>query len=104
MNNIELLRRQKGLSTKELADMVGVSASAVSQWESGVKNPRKDRLEKLAVALETSIDFLVDKKENPVQEVDRIDQQILNIVKELTPSQKNNVLSFIAGLRASQEE
>lgn len=104
MNNIELLRRQKGLSTKELADIIGVSASAVSQWENGAKNPRKDKLEKLADALDTSVDFLLGKKESPAQEMDRTEQQIWNIVKDLTPGEKKHVLSYLAGLTASREE
>lgn len=34
--NIQQLRRARGLTQEQLADAVGVSAAAVSKWETGV--------------------------------------------------------------------
>ena len=34
--NIQRLRRARGLTQEQLADAVGVSAAAVSKWETGV--------------------------------------------------------------------
>ena len=34
-NNIRKYRKERGLTQKELADLVGVKNSAVSNWESG---------------------------------------------------------------------
>lgn len=65
VNNIELLRRQKELSVKQLAALIGVSGSAVSQWEAGAKSPSKKNLEKLAHVLDTSVDCLLGKEKDP---------------------------------------
>lgn len=36
--NIAALRRAKGLTQEQLADMLGISAPAVSKWETGVSH------------------------------------------------------------------
>lgn len=39
-NAIRQVRKMRGLASHELASLVGVSAGAVSQWESGTHSPR----------------------------------------------------------------
>ncbi len=34
--NIQRLRRSRGLTQEQLADAIGVSAAAVSKWETGI--------------------------------------------------------------------
>lgn len=51
MSKIKLLRITKGISQQALAEMVGVTQGAVSQWENGTVKPRYDVLFRLAEAL-----------------------------------------------------
>ena len=51
-------RKALGLSQADLAIRVGVSQPAIANWESGVHDPRRLTLAKLADALETSFDWL----------------------------------------------
>ena len=37
-------RKNKGIGQKALAELLGVDANTVSQWERGVANPRYDTL------------------------------------------------------------
>lgn len=46
--NLKKLREDKGLSQKELGDILGVSYSAVSAWELGRNEPDFDTLVKLS--------------------------------------------------------
>lgn len=46
--NIKLLRKQYGLSQKELGQIAGVSDKAVSTWEQGIKEPRMGAIQKIA--------------------------------------------------------
>ncbi len=47
---IKLFRRMAGLSQTQLAQIVGVTPSAVSHWEAGESDPTVDRLEAVATA------------------------------------------------------
>lgn len=49
---LKMKRLEKGLTMKELADMVGVSEGTISRWESGlIANMRRDKIVALAKAL-----------------------------------------------------
>lgn len=56
---ISLLRRQRGLSQRELATRLGVSYQAVSKWENGENLPDASLLLPLAEALHTTADALL---------------------------------------------
>lgn len=46
--NIKILRDRYDLTQQDLAEIAGVSNSAVSAWESGQKEPRMGAIEKMA--------------------------------------------------------
>lgn len=58
-NRIIELRQQKGLSQKELGDMLGVSNKAVSKWENGESLPKTATLIKLAELMELDANELI---------------------------------------------
>ena len=60
------LRKQKNMTQMELADLMGVSYQAVSNWERGNSMPDIAKLGDLAKALEVSIDMLLGN-ETPIQ-------------------------------------
>lgn len=68
MENLKKFRKAKGLKQKELADMVGVSESSISQYENGKKTPSFEIALKLAEALDCESADLVSKRGNVIQE------------------------------------
>lgn len=64
MENLKRFRKAKGLKQKELADLVGVSESSISQYENGKKNPSFEIALKLAEALDCESADLVSTREN----------------------------------------
>ena len=67
-NRIYNLRTAKGLSQKELADLVGVSDKAVSKWENGKAVPRLKTVEKAAEVLGvTPAELLYDTPVTPAE-------------------------------------
>ena len=44
-------RKKKGLTQKQLADMLGVDQALISRWESGKVSPNKEHLQKIKEAL-----------------------------------------------------
>lgn len=73
---LKQLRIEKGITQKELADIVNVSQNAIYNWENGKREPSIDMISKLALALEVyTYDLLYDsetaseKKQQDISEV-----------------------------------
>ncbi len=52
---IKEIRKQKGLTQKQLGDLCGMADSAIRRYENGNANPKIETLQKIADALEVSI-------------------------------------------------
>ena len=67
--SIRLKRRrmEKGLRSKELAEMLSISKPYMSQIEKGLRLPSDEVLTKLAVVLEISKDWLLGLTTDPPQ-------------------------------------
>ena len=64
---IQELRREKGLTLEQVADIVGVGKSTVRKWETGmIANMKRDKIASLAKALGTTPAYLMgwDEKNN----------------------------------------
>ena len=61
---LQLMRKRQGLSLRALSDRLGnaVSAQALSKYECGDFAPGSDMLIRLAEAMETSVDYLMEKQ------------------------------------------
>lgn len=60
--NIKKHRKAQGLSVVELAEMVGMTEGAIRHYESGIRTPGEEQLEKVARALDVSPKMLEDQK------------------------------------------
>ncbi|MDQ8759074.1 helix-turn-helix domain-containing protein [Streptococcus ruminantium] len=56
---LKQLRKEKGLTQKELAQLLNISQPAYAQWERNIKNPTQENLSQLAQILDTSTDYLL---------------------------------------------
>jgi len=57
-NNLQELRKAKGLSTRDFADAANISHSSVGRLEAGLTNPTLTTLLKLADALKVDMNTL----------------------------------------------
>ena len=57
-NNIHIKRKETGITQEDLANRLGVSRQAVSDWERDVKKPETQNLINLAKLLDASLDWL----------------------------------------------
>ena len=64
-NRIKRLRKELGISQKELAERIGVSNSRVSNWEQGINRPDADILADICKALNVSPSELLDVRLSP---------------------------------------
>ena len=59
-NKLKELRVKKGLSQKELADLIPVNQTAISQWERGVTTPNPNALKKLCQIFNQTSDYFLE--------------------------------------------
>ena len=71
---IKDLRKRNHITQSQLAEQVGVSAAAVSKWESGISLPDITLLPKIAQYLNTTIDSLFDTHQSlSIEDVQKIE-------------------------------
>lgn len=82
---IKKLRRERNMTQEELADMVGVTACAVSQWECDRTAPDITQIPVLATIFEVSADILLEidiTKSKRTHEIAAFDEQCELLFKQ----------------------
>ena len=77
------LRKEKGMTQKNLADKLNVTDKAVSKWERDIACPDIHSIPRLAEVLDVSIDDLLhasSKKDSNNENVDKIINTILKAI------------------------
>lgn len=59
-SRLQQLRKEKGISQEELADLLGVSRQSVSKWELDTAYPETEKLIKLAQFYQITLDSLIN--------------------------------------------
>jgi len=62
---IKAARRARGLSQGKLADKLGISRSAVSQWEAGDTTPSSENVRQMALELDATLEWLSTGRGSP---------------------------------------
>ena len=93
------LRKAAGLSQTELASMVGVSYAQIGRYETKGAQPPAEVLNKLAEALNTSVDFLLNGNAEEKAKAALTDTELLRHFKEVDnlPEQDKNTLIRVIG-------
>ncbi len=95
-------RREKRLSQQALADLIGVSRSALAQWETDMSRPSLDNLRKIAEILDVSFEWLATGRGNQYMTVnhdevsdDDLDDEINRMLPRLNTRHKKALLDVI---------
>ena len=78
------LRRKKGLTQEQLANQLGVSAPAISKWETDASYPDITLLCPLARALDTNVDTLLQFEEQ------LSDQQVVDLINNVIETARHD--------------
>ena len=81
---ISTLRKEKGMTQKEIADRLGITDKAVSKWERDVAYPDTGTIPKLAEILGVTVEELMNAKSVPVSENKKTDD-VLDLVLKAVP-------------------
>ena len=82
-NKIKILRENKGLSQKALADKLGITRSSVNAWEQGISVPSTQYIVELANLFEVSTDYLLNFKNDKAISIEGLNGKEIKIVLEL---------------------
>lgn len=120
---IKTLREEKGMTLEELGNKVGVGKSTVRKWETGmIANMRRDKIAKVASALETSPAYLMgweqidsnfsrkeapkeiyDKSKNNVSKFHGEHNELLDIYEKLSSPNQKRVFTYSRNLLMNQQ-
>ena len=90
--NLQVLRKAKGLSQEELAEQIHVVRQTVSKWEKGLSVPDADLLIRLAEALGTSVSGLLGDTVTPEEtpEIQQLSEKLARLNEELARQKKRS--------------
>jgi len=94
------LRKEAGLTQKQIAEKMQVGQNSYSNWEKGIRTPIKPTIEKLAEVFEVSPDYLLGTTDDPRTQVDiDIDEAIEKSVaydgKPITDNDREIIRNFL---------
>lgn len=102
---IKHFRKLRGLSQGQIAIRLGITQSAVSQWEKDRTQPDPDQLIALVDLLGVSMDELIGRpvvisatREHPIPQLDPEEQILVENFRLLNASGKAALMATIAGL------
>ncbi len=90
------IRNKKNITQIRLSIAAEVSQETISAYESGKALPSAETLIKIADFLDVSIDYLLERTDNPLvnSSVKDEDNEIISIYHSLDKSQKEDVLTY----------
>lgn len=97
-NNVKKLRIEKGLTQKELAEIMHVHQTAVSQWENSKYNPDLQVALQLAEFFNVSVEFLLGQTQ------ERNGMYVAQNIKDSNFVQGSGTVSIDNSFSNSQEE
>ena len=96
---IQEIRKEKGLTQKELAELIGVSDKTISKWENGNSSPDTSMLMSLSEALEITVNELLSaEKISPENYSMKAEETIMTLMKENEAGKRTHLISQIIGL------
>ena len=88
--------KMRRMTQKELAEKAGVTEAAMSHYIKGDRTPRSSVLSRIASALGTTSDFLMEGvPQNSVDEIGYAKRLIARNVEQMTTAQKREILSIL---------
>lgn len=66
MMNLKEIRKERGMTQQQLADSCGMKNTRIANYEAGIREPRLQDAQKIAVVLNCTLDELIgEPKQEP---------------------------------------
>jgi len=104
---IKLLRKQKGLTQKQLADLLDISASTVAMYETGRREPDTQTLNKFAELFGVSVDYLLGREKTDMERLEenlaRLDPRIQQAYRSLQEMDEEDLAMTLELIKVIEE-
>ena len=90
---IRLIRQQKNISQKDLAELANINIKSLSRYELGSSMPPADALKAISDALGVSADVLLDDKTVLIKDKALLEK--FEVIQDMNGDTKNVVINFL---------
>ena len=104
-DNLKKLRKEHGISQKELAEKLFISQQAVAKWESDKASPNPEMVARIAELFGTTTDYLLGREEKGPESaaVTTEDEELMEYLEELKTRPELRML-FSLSSKATKED
>ena len=102
IDKIKTLAREKGVKIKYICSQLGLAETYLSNVKNGKDRMTRERLEKIAEILETTVAYLTDetddpapKEKEPVEALDEVEAAVLEILRTMTVEEKLDLIEYL---------
>lgn len=97
---IAAARQRINLSISDLASSLGVTANAITQWETGRSAPSRENFYKVARVLQTDVEWLLtgDDPDERRRAQTQSEEEALTLLRALTPDEQQIALASLHGM------
>ena len=99
VNRLKRARAAKGLTQKEVSDLLEIDKTTYYKYEAGLSNPNMARLEKLAEILEVTPNYLMGQEEDAIP---LKHQDIFELYLKLSDEEKAAIDTMIRTIAAKK--
>ena len=101
---IRELRKEKGLTQKELSERIGVSESTVKKWEQDQVEPNANAIMSLIVFFNVTADYLFGRSSKyDLIEQDKDLQRVIEVVKDLPEAHREALFRYAELLKRGND-
>lgn len=102
LKNIKKLRIDRGISQRQLADIVGVSQQSVNKYENHNIEPDIETLIRIADYYQTTVDYLIGRTDDSLpysyddKTLSHDEMELIESYRKLKEAQKRTLLQFLS--------
>ena len=109
--SLKSLRNEKGYTQEAVASHLNITRAAYTNIENGKRQLDSYTIVQLADLYQVPADLILgrtfesaDTENQPTAKGDELDDELVNLLVDLSPSEVQRVLDFVAGLKASRKD
>lgn len=110
INRIREIRKQRGLTMKQLGKIVDLAESTISQYETGKRQPDNETLLKLSEYFGVTVGYLLGAENETVPAapqkdiLDKVDIAFYGAFKELSEHDQDTIRDMVSVMRARRKK